>query len=328
MKEEEIRPDKVFKEYLRLADLDSKKFFENKNREKISCPACLSEGNHIFIKHGFDYNECQHCQSIYVSPRPKQQEFFNYYQNSDSAKYFATTFYDITSESRREKLWKPKAKLINNIIKKYHAECNEIVDIGGGYGIFAEEYSRLCNTKITIIEPGIELSDICAKKGFTVINSFLEDVAVSDLSSNPKVFVSFELFEHLHDCNLFVKKLSNLMKPGDLFIFSTLSSIGVDIQCLWENSNSISLQHLNFFNPNSIKILLNRNGFDTLDVSTPGKLDIDILNKNRDLIKDRFFRTVLFQSNEEIRDKIQNFISGNGYSSHMLVVSQKSNILK
>ena len=43
------------------------------------------------------------------------------------------------------------------------------------------------------------------------------------------------------------------MSAGDLFIFITLSSTGVDIQGLWENSKSVSPpHHLNFFNPYSI----------------------------------------------------------------------------
>ncbi|SVE32035.1 uncharacterized protein METZ01_LOCUS484889, partial [marine metagenome] len=34
---------------------------------------------------------------------------------------------------------------------------------------------------------------------------------------------------------------------------------------------------MNFINPQSIKILLGRTGFKTLEVTTPGKIDIDIM---------------------------------------------------
>jgi len=49
--------------------------------------------------------------------------------------------------------------------------------------------------------------------------------------------------------------------------------------------------HLNFFNPRSVAILLGRVGLQTLQVTTPGKLDVDILVNNRAQIKDRFWRT-------------------------------------
>ena len=251
------------------------------------------------------------------------EDFFRYYQESDSANYFATTFYKETAEIRREMLWRPKAKMVNDVLKKYKAEPNGVFDIGGGFGIFAEEYRSLFNIDVTIIEPGPELAEICRKKGLNVIESFLEKVSIRELGDGSKVFVSFELFEHLHDCGVFLERLSQLMQPGDLFIFTTLSGMGIDIQALWNHSNSISLQHLNFFNPKSICILIDRFGLEVLEVNTPGKLDLDILYKNREKINDRFIRNMISQSTEDSRYLWQNFISDNGLSSHMFVVCQR-----
>ena len=323
MKEEEIRPKKVFDEYLRLGELDATKFFASSVRQSVLCPACHSKGIYSFDKHGFSYEECPKCQTLFVSPRPPLEDFFRYYQESDSANYFATTFYKETAEARREMLWRPKAKMVDDVLKKYNAEPNEIFDIGGGFGIFAEEYRCLSRIDVTIIEPGPELAEICRKKGLNVIESFLEKININDLKNGPKVFVSFELFEHLHDCSVFFERLSQLMQPGDLFLFTTLSGMGIDIQALWDQSNSISLQHLNFFNPKSIRILIDKFGLEVLEVSTPGKLDLDILYKNREKINDRFIRNLISQSTDESRSLWQKFISDNGCSSHMFVVCQR-----
>lgn len=323
MKEEQIRPKKIYDEYLRLAELDANKFFASSERQPILCPACLSEGVYRFDKHGFSYEECPNCQTIFVSPRPPSKDFFRYYQKSESANYFASTFYKETAEARREMLWRPKAKMVDDVLKKYNARPDKIFDVGGGFGIFAEEYRYLSNADVTIIEPGPELAKICREKGLNVIESFLEDVSVSELGNCSKVFVSFELFEHLHDCGVFLDKLSQLMQPGDLFLFTTLSGMGIDIQALWDRSNSISLQHLNFFNPKSIQILIDRFGLEVLEVNTPGKLDLDILYKNREKINDRFIRNLINQSTEESRFLWQKFISDNGLSSHMFVVCQR-----
>jgi 2-polyprenyl-3-methyl-5-hydroxy-6-metoxy-1,4-benzoquinol methylase len=323
MKEEQIRPKKVFEEYLRLAELDANIFFSKSKRQSVSCPACHSKGVYSFNKHGFSYEECPNCQTIFVSPRPPLEDFFRYYRESKSANYFATTFYKETAEIRREMLWKPKAKMVDDVLKKYSVEASRVFDIGGGFGIFAEEYRCLSDIEVTIIEPGPELAEICRKKGLDVIELFLEKVSINDLRDGSKVFVSFELFEHLHDCGVFLDRLSKLMQPGDLFIFTTLSGMGIDIQALWNQSNSISLQHLNFFNPKSIRILIDRFGLEALEVNTPGKLDLDILYKNREKINDRFIRNMISQSTEDSRSLWQNFISDNGLSSHMFVVCQR-----
>ncbi|MBU0764972.1 MAG: class I SAM-dependent methyltransferase [Proteobacteria bacterium] len=320
MKEEEIRPRKIFDEYLRLAAIDADKYFSGVSRREIPCPACAGKGEYVFSKHGFSYEECPSCRTLFVSPRPSAESFFRYYKESDSAQFFATTFYRETAEARREKLWRPKALMIKEKLKQYGADRHSLVDIGGGYGIFAEEYSRLTGIPVSVIEPGPELADTCRNKGFHVIESFLEKVTEEQLPEGPKAFVSFELFEHLHDAGVFLQHLHSLMHSEDIFIFTTLSGTGVDIQALWENSKSISLQHLNLFNPKSIQILIERASLSLVEVTTPGKLDIDILFNNRSLIKERFWQTLVDQTTESERQKWQDFIAQNGWSSHMSVV--------
>jgi 2-polyprenyl-3-methyl-5-hydroxy-6-metoxy-1,4-benzoquinol methylase len=322
MKEEDIRPKTVFDEYLRLAAVDADTFFSKSFRQPVLCPACGTQGVYSFSKHGFFYEECPACQTLFVSPRPPATDFCRYYQESDSAKFFATTFYRETSEARREKLWRPKALMVSELLLKYGAHQHSLLDIGGGYGIFAEEYERLSGKKVTLIEPGPELAQICRLKGLTVVESFLEKIAEKQLPIGPKVFVSFELFEHLHDTGVFLRHLYSLMKPGDLFLFTTLSGMGVDIQALWEDSNSISLQHLNFFNPKSIRTLIERVGFKVLSVDTPGKLDIDILCNNHTHIKDRFWRNFVTKASTDEKQEWQTFIAEHGYSSHMFVVCE------
>lgn len=322
MKEEEIRPRQVFDEYLRLAALDADLYFNNSDRQAIPCPACLTTGTKVFEKHGFDYEVCPACQTLFVSPRPPVADFFDYYQKSASAGYFATVFYKATAEARREKLWKPKARMVLEILCSFGVEDYRVFDIGGGYGIFAEEFEALSGNPVTIIEPGPELARICRGKGLRVIESFLETMTPALLPEGRRVFVSFELFEHLHDCRVFLRRLHQLMQPGDKFIFSTLSGMGVDIQTLWQDSNSISLQHLNFFNPHSITLLLEGLGMRLLSVRTPGKLDLDMMYNQKDKLKDRFWRNLLSQSAPEDLHYWQDFIVARGCSSHMLVVCE------
>lgn len=320
--EEDIRPKKIFDKYLELAQED-KLFFEDSKRETINCPACGTVGKKTFSKHGFDYDECPNCKTIFVNPRPKAEEFFKYYRESKSSKYFAETFYKETASARRELLWKPKAELVNEILYNYLRNCKLIIDIGGGHGIFDEEFKKISNIPIKIIEPGPMAAEILREKGFDVIQSFLEEIPHDYFMCDAKAFVSFELFEHLHSCESFLNSIHKMMVADDLLIFTTLSGTGLDIQGLRENSNSISLQHLNFFNPISVAVLGSKLGFKIKSISTPGKLDIDILLKNRDLIKNEKINSLLTKIEDENMCDWQEFIANNYLSSHMLVIFQK-----
>jgi 2-polyprenyl-3-methyl-5-hydroxy-6-metoxy-1,4-benzoquinol methylase len=320
VREIEIRPKELFNTYLKLARQDAKTYFSDAACEYCTCPACGEKGEFAFNKNGFEYVICSSCETLYVSPRPIAEAFSRYYIESPSAEFWATDFYKETSEARREKLWKPKALNINDMLIRYNASAHSVIDIGGGYGIFAEEMSQITGQKVTVIEPSPHLAQICKEKDLKVIEKFLEQVTESDLPKGSRAFVSFELFEHLHDPKGFLNCLSQLMKSGDLFIFTTLSGTGVDIQALWEDSKSVSPpHHLNFFNPHSIKILLEHIGLEALDITTPGKLDIDILVNNHAKIKDRFWKTFVSRTDQNTKDEWQVLISNSGWSSHMMV---------
>lgn len=325
MKEEEIRPKAISDEYLRLADFDTQLYFSKVERTYINCPACGGVGEPAINKSRFVYDKCPECQTLYVNPRPVAEAFSSYYRDAPSSLYWATTFYKETAKARKEKLWKPKAEQIMGIIASFCASSNPVVvDVGGGYGIFAEVINDILVEAPVIIEPAPHLAQICRDKGLMVVEKFLEDVKVDDLPLAPKVFVSFELFEHLTDPSLFMESMNSLMSSGDIFIFTTLSGTGVDIQALWEDSKSVfPPHHLNFFNPKSIKLLVESAGFESLQITTPGKPDIDILDNNRALIKDRFWRTFVETATEYEKSVWQEWIADQGWSSHMWSVSRK-----
>ena len=324
--EEEIRPEIIFDEYLRLTAIDTRTYFTDVLKEEIACPVCGEFGEEWVNKSDFLYKSCQRCLTIYVSPRPIIDAFNAYYTDSPSTKYWATTFYKITEAARREKLWKPKAQMVKERIIRFGDDnpIKYIIDIGGGYGIFDDEIKKIMDIDAIVIEPSVHLAEICREKGIQVIEKFMEEVKIGELPQGRKCYVSFELFEHLHDPSIFLKSVHKNMGPGDLFIFTTLSGMGIDIQLLGEHSKSLSPpHHLNFMNPKSVTKLLELNGFSVLEAITPGKLDIDILKKNVEYIKEPFWKNVLNYLSENELMNLQNEISNAGLSSHMMITCMK-----
>ena len=326
MKEEDIRPQKIFDEYLELAKNDTKNYFGDSEKESINCPACGNKGSYVFSKNGFKYDECGECFTLYVNPRPISSALDRYYTEAPSVEFWATTFYKETAESRRELLWKPKAQQITSIVNNYVNDDDffTVIDIGGGYGIFVEEIKKITNCDTVVIEPGPKLAEVCRSKSIKVIEKFLNDVDTNELPSSKKVFTSFELFEHLHCPEDFLADVFNIMNKGDIFIFTTLSGTGVDISVLWEHSKSVSPpHHLNFFNPKSIPILLNKIGFKNIDIQTPGKLDMDILKKNIHHIDNRFWKYFLTMASDKDLEIMQKTMQDTCSSSHIMVTCQK-----
>ncbi|EHQ36871.1 class I SAM-dependent methyltransferase [Methanoplanus limicola] len=329
MKEEDIRPRKIFDEYLALAKKDVNNYFLTKPFYYVSCPACKGENSRFkFRKYGFDYEECDKCKTLYVNPRPTPESFSDYYSNSPSVKYWATNFYKETESSRRELIIKPKAKLVKRYLDKYLGDTNNtsIIDIGAGYGVFCEELQLLADegTTVVAIEPSDSLNRICIEKGLKTVPKFIENVYNSDFEGmDISCAISFELLEHLHNPELFIQKCSEIISPEGLLIITTLTWDGFDLQVLQDKSSSIHPpHHLNFFTKKSLSILLERNGFEVCEITTPGKLDVDIVSKQLSDIKDPFIRK-LIESDQEIKDNFQTFLQEAGLSSHMMAVAKK-----
>ena len=334
MKEEDIRPEKLFNQYLSLAEQDVETYFRHALLYNISCPACKSQNSEFrFRKMGFDYEICLNCRTLFVNPRPVAEAFNEYYTDSPSVRFWATNFYRETESKRRKHLIKPKAAMIKSIISKYITESRNqscILDIGAGYGIFCEELQKLFPKYVQVIavEPATALQEVCREKGIPIIPKFLENIKDIDLPFGRKnviAAISFELLEHLHDPDLFIENCRGVLGEGGILILTTLNWDGFDLQVLQEKSNSIHPpHHINFFTTESIQILLNHHGFEVLEVTTPGKLDVDIASKQISDITDPFIRDIL-GGNDMVKSKFQTFLQESKLSSHMMIIAKLTN---
>ena len=123
MKESEIRPKKLFKEYLNLSKKDAESF-DQSAFEVTNCVSCDSPLSKIkYKKDGFNYNICDKCGTLFCNPRPDLETLNNFYKNSLSAKFWFEEFLPKVEESRRDKIFKKKAiqlfELIDEKKNKY-----------------------------------------------------------------------------------------------------------------------------------------------------------------------------------------------------------------
>jgi SAM-dependent methyltransferase len=326
MKEEEIRQRSAFNRYLELVAEDIQAIFADRsNFIEINCPACGNEScQPQFDKLGFNYMLCPICGTLFVNPRPPAQLLMDFYTQSRAANFFIHGFFQPVAEARREKLFRPRAEYVRDTFPEM---ANGVIgDMGAGFGLFLEELAKLWpSARLVAIEPSLEMVNICQGKGLETIPCAVEDVQGWDGQFD--LLTCFELFEHLHSPRDFVRKVWRLLKPKGYLYFTTLNGEGFDIQILWKESKTVGPpNHLNFFNPQSIKTLLDGNQFSVERVDTPGKLDWDIVEgmyREESANLERFWKLVVKKASPAAKDNLQTWISQNGFSSHMRVVARK-----
>ena len=327
MKEADIRPVHLFKEYLRLSAQDAIAYFQPENREKITCPACNSPQAELgFNKHEFDYLVCQDCNTLYASPRPPLWEYEAFYRDSPSSNYFADIFIPAVIEKRRSRMFIPRVESIRKLCADNAFQPQAIVDVGAGNGIFLEEWKkRHPESRVCAIEPSVAFARTCRDKGIEVLETIVENADA--WSEKADLITSFELIEHTHNPLVFIQSLYKILKPGGYIVLSGLGVEGFDIQVLWENSKSVSPpHHINFMSVRGFEILFERGGFSNIQVLTPGKLDVDILlnslaeNPNVEIGR---FEKLLLERGEEALHAFQTFLATYQLSSHCQVWAQK-----
>ena len=328
MKENEIRPAKLRKKLEELFEEDTGNFLSlhSKNFVESECPACGLDNKEInFEKKGYFFKKCKACRTFYISPRPRESLLKTYYSSSKASKFWQDHMFPQSREARIKNIYRPRTDLVLDIVNKYGIGKDLLIDIGAGSGFFGQEVAkRNIFKKVILVEPGpIKIKN---SNTIEVINDSFENI---DTKLYPDVVTNFELIEHLLSPLCFLKRIYSLMKDDSYFILTTPNMEGFELLTVFDKSiNVAGPDHLNYFNMESVKLLLERAGFRNIDLSTPGELDCDIVrNKSKegilDLENNRFLRYLLIENPDKFIKPFQEFLKKNKLSSSMLITAKK-----
>jgi 2-polyprenyl-3-methyl-5-hydroxy-6-metoxy-1,4-benzoquinol methylase len=309
--------------YVELSAQDALHYFNDDKRRNLPCVACASENIlDEFTKNGFSYALCCECGSLYQTPRPPIEQFEEFYKKSKSSRYWAEIFFPAVAEARREKIFKPRVQYLMDKCKEIGLEVEKIIDVGAGYGIFLDEWKKIRpDVKALAIEPSSALATECRNKGFNVEESIAENVIGYDGYAD--LVVCFEVLEHVDSPFEFITVLKKMVRPGGYLFISTLCIDGFDLKMLWDKSSQISPpHHINFHSIKGFELLFNRAGLHDIQITTPGKLDVDIvknyIEKNPQFTKEnRFIHALLKDADRS--NMFQEFLIQNKLSSHVWV---------
>ena len=327
MKESEIRPKSLLQRYLQLSKEDAASCFDKESRKPVPCVACGSlKIEPAFEKHGFAYGLCSDCGTLFQTPRPALSAFEAFYRDSVSSEYWAKVFFPAVAEARREKIFRPRVERLAALCEAQGTKVKRLIDVGAGYGIFLDEWrKRSPSTQLVAVEPSASLAIECRSKDLEVVESIVEQMG-DDYHGFADLVVCFEVLEHVHDPGGFVKNLMRLARPGGMVFVSTLCINGFDLQILWNKSTQIfPPHHINFLSVKGFETLFARLGLVDVSVTTPGKLDVDIVrnasHQDPDLLHgQRFLQNLI--NDDQAAAAFQDFLAKNRLSSHAWVIGK------
>jgi SAM-dependent methyltransferase len=327
--ETEIRPDALMAGQQAAFAEDIRRLMARHDEfVTVGCPACDARAAaERFQKFGMVFVECERCRTLYANPRPSKPMLEHYYATSRNYAYFNAHIFPASEQARREKLFRPRVRRLRGLVQRFGTPTDFLMEIGAGFGTFCEEVRHACLfDRVVGVEPTPALAATCRHRGIDVIEAPIERIAPDDLAAD--VVVSFEVIEHLFRPRDLIETCSRFLTPGGLLVLTCPNGRGFDVELMGPVSSAVDVEHLNLFNPDSIAHLLGRCGFEVLEVTTPGRLDAELVRKQVlagrfELAGHPFLRRVLVDEWDRLGGPFQNFLAEHGLSSHMWAVGRR-----
>lgn len=329
--EKDIRPRELMAEQ-RLAMLMDIGRLLSRRRDfiRVACPACdAKEGTRRFEKYGLDYYECHNCKTLYINPRPSPAVLEWFYQGSENYAYWNKYIFPASEDSRRKGIVVPRVERVLELCKKYGVTTGALMEVGAGFGTFClEMLSRRQFQRIVAIEPTPDLAATCRHRGLETFEVTIERLRLAE-SDRFNIVASFEVIEHLFSPRDFLLRIVTFLKPGGLLVVTCPNGQGFEMQTLGVLSETMDHEHLNYFNPHSLSMLISSCGLEVLETFTPGHLDAElvrnkILSGEYDVSHQPFFKKLIVDDWERLGWAFQGFLADHGLSSHMWLVARKS----
>ncbi|MBZ0200447.1 MAG: class I SAM-dependent methyltransferase [Ignavibacteriaceae bacterium] len=314
----EIRPKEEFDHFLSLIKRDIKEIFKSRAGNYFYfCPACTNkESDFKFSKNGFVYRECLFCGTVFMTPRPNREMLHDFFANSSGLKYWNSKAFQ-GSESRKEHVLDPRMRWITESLDFADDSSRTYLDFYSKYLPFVTKISSLKNLNKKVSYKPIEgtakeIKDL----GFEIIDSLGEE--------KYSVVTAFEVFDRFYNPRKVLETIKKNMETGGLLFLSTTSASGLDFQFLLKKSkNIVPPLHMNIFSVEGMIKILEDFDFEVVELSTPGSLDIKILEEQIDEISAPKFLTDLIQNRDNYtKEAFQEFLQRARLSSHMRVLAK------
>ena len=273
------------------------------------CPVCESGNAERFAAMGgLDYLRCKDCFTVFA---PAGAETVDSYQAWTPLVNFRRTekFQSRTAEIRAN-MWDELLFWINFRCVRY---------LGNRAGFRVLDWGNFFSN----------LSDMIQKARFCGEYSRKSDVLGDrgDLSSGFDVILYIDQLRHEMRAYELLRSFFEKLDDNGLLILSTRVSSGLDILTLkGEIDNVYPYEHSLLPSLKGLELLLRRVGFELLEISTPGTMDIMNVMKKRETLRgsNLFLEYLLDNATPAVLDELQRFLQKNGLSSHARIVARKS----
>lgn len=308
----------------RLVALDVARLQERREEfVERACPACHSDRLHpAFTFQGFDYKRCGDCGLLFISPGPTNEHTLWFLEVSEGLRLWRESMPQAVRQ-RRKPMYVERAQYLADLIEKYGVTPDSLLEIGAGNGELAEALLEIMPnlSRVFLYEP----QPLSFQHPKVEICESLEGLDAH--GGGVDLVACFEVIEHIPDPDDLLDSVHTALSSDGLFVLSTPNERGFEMQVLKTLSTSLPFDHVCLYSPEALTRLLQRKGFEVVEITTPGKLDLEMVVREYQAgrldLSDNPAVQFLAEARDDIQSAFQSFLAQSGQSSHMRVVARK-----
>lgn len=325
----DIKPKALFEKYLELSATEIRRLLlDGGGLTETPCPACGEESHRAaFEKLGMKYVECMSCGTLYVSPRPSAERLALYARESKANEFWSAQVLKATNPARVEHLITPEVSWVANATEEMVETPRIFADVQSRSVEFLEGIDELglFGTKVLVNPDAAVGSALEGRAGFERI----DDDTTRFPAVEADVVTSFYALDQAHDPRTLLASIRGMLVRGGLFFGMGSASSGLDLQVLWDRAQTlVPPENLNVFSVEGATRLLESAGFELVELSTPGHLDIEYIKAaiERDGVGSvpRFLAYVIQRRDENAHRALQEWLQEFRLSSHLRIVARKT----
>ncbi|MCK4836263.1 MAG: class I SAM-dependent methyltransferase [Candidatus Aminicenantes bacterium] len=239
---------------------------------KVECPVCHSHMKYLFKKFDHDFFQCNDCKFGKFNPVPDEKDILKRYSDD----YFINEYlqsYGASDHSVDMKVIYSRFDFIEQLVSKYHPENlrkKKILDIGCGGGFLLKTFQERGWEVF-----GIDIIDRSIEFGRRVLGIPMEKLNFESTSPGKLIekYGKFNLIsitdvlEHFFDPISVLKKIADILKNDGVLFLSVPNIESISFKYIGKEWAIISpLEHISYFSPRSLKIILEKNGFENINI--------------------------------------------------------------
>jgi 2-polyprenyl-3-methyl-5-hydroxy-6-metoxy-1,4-benzoquinol methylase len=241
--------------------------------QETTCNLCgAKDARVMFHKRGHDFMQCRQCGLEWVHPLPDMEKLRELYS---SPRYFRTdsiSQYGYSDYVRNKHLYVNLFnRRLDEILRHTNGRQGRLLDVGCATGVLLE-LARLRGWEVKGVDVSSYATEIARDYyRLDIFTGTLEEANYDDDQFD--VVVMDDLIEHVGDPSELVQESCRILAPGGLLTMNTPNRGGLWHRLMgrrWFHYKQS--EHLVFFSPKVMADLLNRQGFDLLDVHSSSKI--------------------------------------------------------